>query len=95
MDIVIAIKCFRLAANALYMPATKLDMDNLVASQVVFCIDLITVLINFALYSAVYVRHLDATSCRGHSEDIVITASADNFLETLSTIGYFAAASLK
>lgn len=95
IDIATAIKCFRLAANALYMLATKLGMDNPVAEQVVLCIDLITALINFSLYSAVYAKQLDATSWKDHDEEILITASADNFLETLSTIGYFTAASLK
>ncbi|KAL2679041.1 hypothetical protein Neosp_009797 [[Neocosmospora] mangrovei] len=95
IDITIAVKCFRLASNALYLLATKLGMENPVADQIIQCIDLISALVNFSLYSAIYAKQLDATSWKDHDEEILITAAIDNFLETLATIGYFTASSLK
>ena len=89
------VKCFRLACNGIYMVAQKLGMENPVADQVMLCIDVLTVLTNFGLYSAVYIQELDDPKWKDYDEELTLANGADNFLEAIAGIGYFVSFTFK
>lgn len=96
IDISIAVKAFRLAANAIYMIVGKMGGGNPVADQVMLTIDVLSAIVNFALYSAVYAKQVDAGSkWEGYDDGVLTTAIIDNFLEVLAGIGYFTTATFK
>jgi hypothetical protein len=85
------IKLFRLGANALYLMAQKLGMENLVVEQAMLCLVLLTALTNFALYSRVYINKLEETHWKEYNEAQTLANSADIFLEAIAAIDYFTA----
>jgi len=94
-NLALYIKCFHLAANGIYMIAQKMGYENPVADQVMLCIDLLSTLANFGIYSAVYIEELDARSWKGYNEELTLVKGADNFLEALAGIGYFTSFTFK
>lgn len=85
------VKTFRLALNALHMLAGKLGMDNPLADKIKASIDLLTVLANCGLYTAVYVKEIAATGWKGQDKEMTAAAVSDTLLETAAGAGYFTA----
>ncbi|KAJ5175562.1 uncharacterized protein N7482_001439 [Penicillium canariense] len=90
------IKCFRLLTNVVYMAATKAGgLENELVDQIMLAIDLLTAMVNCGLYTAVYVKELDAKSWKGYDEGSTLLSGANTLLETVTAIGYFTAATFK